>query len=132
MADHENDNLFQVSVKGLFFNEENKVMLMREIDGAWEAPGGRIQKGENLIEALKRECLEETGLKCEILDKRPLITYPALDRTGRPRIMIYFKIKFENLNFKPTDECLEIKFFSKEEMRGLAMVSQTNLLPDYL
>jgi ADP-ribose pyrophosphatase YjhB (NUDIX family) len=77
--DHVNDNYFQVSVKGLFFNEENKLMMMlEEQTGVWEPPGGRVQKGEDLIEGLKRECFEETGLKCRVLEDKPMIVYSGV------------------------------------------------------
>ena len=48
--DHSNDNIFQVCVKGLFFNDENKLIMTQEKTGAWEFPGGRIQKGEYFID----------------------------------------------------------------------------------
>lgn len=54
--DNANDMLFQVSVKGLFFDNEQKVMMIQEDDGTWEFPGGRVQKGEDLVEGLQREC----------------------------------------------------------------------------
>jgi 8-oxo-dGTP diphosphatase len=106
-----NDSIFQVSVKGLFFNKENKLMMIQEENGLWELPGGRMQKGENFIECLERECLEETGLNCQVLEELPFIVYPAVDREGRGRIMVFFKVSFVDLNFKPSDECVAIKFF---------------------
>lgn len=130
--DNSNDNFFQVSVKGLFLNEENKIMMTKEDNGNWEIPGGRIQKGESFIEALKRECLEETGLECEVLDPKPFIVYPATDFESRGRIMVFFKVKFSNLDFKPSSECVEIGFYNKEEIKNLKTPIQIKQLPDYL
>lgn len=130
--DTTNDNIFQVSVKGLFFDKKNKLMMIQEKNGLWEFPGGRMQKGETFIECLKRECLEETGLECTVLEKQPFIIYPAVDREGRGRIMVFYKIAFESLDFKPSDECMALRFFDLKEIKDLPSYPQlkelTNLL----
>lgn len=33
---------------------------------SWWLPGGRVLKGEKLIECAKRKCIEEVGLDCDI------------------------------------------------------------------
>ncbi len=130
--DSTNDNFFQVSVKGLCFDKDGKLMMALQDDGCWEPVGGRVQKGEDLVECLQRECLEETGLKCQVFESRPSVVYSTIDKSGRPRIMLYYKISFDNLDFKPSNECLEIKFYTKEEIRNLPMVPQIVPLPEYL
>jgi 8-oxo-dGTP pyrophosphatase MutT (NUDIX family) len=132
MADHENDNIFQISVKGLVFDDQGKVLMTLDEEGYWDPFGGRIQKGEDMIEALIRECKEETGLDCEVLDERPLIVYSSIDISGRGRAMVYYKAKLENLNFTPSDECLDMKFYTKEELKILKIAPQTKPLLDHL
>lgn len=59
----------QVGVKILLKNEEGKYLLLHrsldkypEMINPWDIPGGRIEPGIPLLENLKREIKEETGL----------------------------------------------------------------------
>ena len=59
----------QVGVKILLKNKEGKYLMMLrsaikypDAGAKWEIPGGRIDSGSVLMDNLKREVLEETGL----------------------------------------------------------------------
>jgi len=47
-------------------NQAGKVLLVESPRRGWESPGGQVEEGENLIEALQREILEETGIAASI------------------------------------------------------------------
>lgn len=53
-------------VCGLAFNDDGQVLMMQEAKescrGRWYLPAGRVEPNETLVEAVKREVLEETGL----------------------------------------------------------------------
>jgi len=53
------------TVGALIFNPEGKLLLVKthKWKGNYTIPGGHVELGESLIEALKREILEETGLE---------------------------------------------------------------------
>ena len=58
--------MIHLRVEAVIFMD-NSLLLMRRRNepakGQWWFPGGRILKGESLIEALRREIREETGLE---------------------------------------------------------------------
>src|SRR5579871_3935855 len=61
---------------GVVFNEEKKILVaLRPKDklqgGLWEFPGGKVESGETVEEALKRELLEEVGI--HITEAKPFI-----------------------------------------------------------
>ncbi len=130
--DFPNNKTFYVSVKALFFDGDNKLLMIREKNGLWEVPGGKVTKNESFEDALIRECQEEMGITPTILDKMPAIAYPTLDRGAKARIMLFYRVSFPSLNFSPSDECEEIKFFRKEEIDPEIIYPQLVRLLDYI
>lgn len=61
-------------VRVLCLDAEGRLLLMKwrdPIDGheTWEPPGGGVEPGERLVDAARRELLEETGIACMIHDR---------------------------------------------------------------
>lgn len=71
----------RVGVGGVLL-DEGRVLLIRRahppLQGRWSIPGGTVEWGETLDQALRREMLEETGLRVRV---GPLLT--AFDRVER-------------------------------------------------
>ncbi|HET7579670.1 MAG TPA: NUDIX hydrolase [Bacillales bacterium] len=57
-----------VTVSGYITNEAGEVLLVRTFwrDDTWEIPGGQVENGETLDEAVKREIKEESGIIVEL------------------------------------------------------------------
>ncbi|WP_442498521.1 NUDIX hydrolase [Methylobacter sp. sgz302048] len=59
-----------IGVGGIIFNRQNQVLLIKRNQppamGLWSIPGGKLEAGESLTEACKREIKEETGLETDI------------------------------------------------------------------
>ena len=53
-----------VSAAGVVFKED-KVLLIRSDRRGWEFPGGIVENGEAVLDALKREIYEESGIIVE-------------------------------------------------------------------
>ena len=62
---------FNVRVYGLLINEQNQILLSDEEEYGFrfiKFPGGGLEYGEGLIDALKREFYEECNVEIEVLD----------------------------------------------------------------
>ena len=59
-----------VAVGAFVFDRDGRVLLVERGqppgDGLWTVPGGRLEPGETLVQAVAREVREETGLVVEV------------------------------------------------------------------
>lgn len=55
-----------VAVSALVSHPNGQVLHIRSPRRGWEFPGGQVEEGENLIEALQREIKEESGVNASI------------------------------------------------------------------
>ncbi len=59
-----------IGVAAVVFNDNNAVLLIcrnkRPACGQWSIPGGRLEPGESIISACRREVKEETGLDVNV------------------------------------------------------------------
>jgi ADP-ribose pyrophosphatase YjhB (NUDIX family) len=69
MTQREYPNAPLVGVGGVVVDEEGRVLVVRRgtepLKGRWSIPGGLVELGETLKEAVEREVAEETGLRVE-------------------------------------------------------------------
>jgi 8-oxo-dGTP diphosphatase len=62
---------FRVGVKAVIFRDKRVLLLRRRDDlalypGLWDLPGGGVEEGETLEEALVREVSEEAGFRIKV------------------------------------------------------------------
>ena len=55
-----------VGVSAVLSNPHGQVLLVRTAKAGWELPGGRVEPGEDLLDALRREIAEESSCSAEI------------------------------------------------------------------
>ena len=108
---------YRVSTKALVLSEDRKkFMVVLEDNGYWELPGGGLDFPETPEQGLRREIQEEIGLEVTDIAKQPSYVLIGNNMKGIRSINLVYEVKLKDLNFTPSDECLEIKFIAPEEV----------------
>lgn len=100
-----------VAVMGLVRDNEGRVLLVETERRGWEPPGGQVERGEDLIAALKREVREESG--CEIEVGRLVGVYSNVGSLGI--VMFTFLCAYVGGDACAGDECSNAGWFTPEE-----------------
>ena len=110
---------FRIAVSALIF-EEGRVLLAhrRDIDW-WNLPGGGMEVGETVDEALCREVAEETGLEVEVEQLVGVYSKPQ-----KQEIVLTFRCHITGGTLTATEETRECRYFAPDAL-------PTNTLPKH-
>ena len=99
--------LFNVRVYGILINSNDEVLISDERTenvSFTKFPGGGLEYGEGLIDALKREFLEETGMEVEVIKHIYTTSFFEKSSFNESQIIsIYYQVEQKNdvkLNIK--------------------------------
>jgi len=124
---------YRVSVKGIVIDDQGRILLAHESDGTWDMLGGGLDHGEDPTVCLKREIQEETGLTVTKVWPEPKYFITAHKLANNIYIAnVIYQIELEDLEFTPSDECQELRFFNAQEMSGLRLPPNIQKLHDLL
>lgn len=109
-----------------------KILLVRRkfnpSAGMWAIPGGHVEEGEKLEEAVVRELFEETGLKASSLKPLSITEYIELLSDGKVSyhyVIIDYLIDVKEGAPKPNEESYEARFFELKESLRLNLTIST-------
>ena len=123
---------YRISIKGIVIDDDGRVLLTREDNGAWEMLGGGLDHGEDPIDGLKREIREETGLTVTSVSDAPKYFIAWRKENGAYAANVVYEIKLAGLDFTPSEECQELRFFSPEEMTQVTLFANVQKLYELL
>ncbi|MBB2190537.1 NUDIX hydrolase [Gluconacetobacter azotocaptans] len=102
------------------------VLLIRRANppdqGLWGFPGGRIERGETIMQAAERELREETG--CDSQAQGVLTAFDVLDRDDAGAIRFHYVIvavrcaDTEDQTLCAADDALDVGWFTLEQIRA--------------
>ena len=131
---HRGTDYIGVGVGALIVNDKGTLFLSRRgvkaknERGLWEFPGGSVEFGERLADALRREMREEYGIEItvgELLD----VTDHILPEEGQHWVSPTFicRIISGEPRILEPEKCAEIGWFTPDEMpQGLTMITRIN------
>ena len=115
-----------IAAAGIVINENNEILLVKHNHDGWVFPGGQVEVGENVIDAVKREAMEEAGVDIDVGE-----VFCISSNTGRhpgyggvrevpTKVVLDFICTAKGGTPRPSDENAESAFVSRE--RALELI----------
>lgn len=120
-------------------DEQGRILLHRRSDNSlWSIPGGAMEPGESIGQAVAREVREETGLQVRPVaivgvysDPNHKVEYD--DGEVRQQFSVCFACEITGGRLDPGEESLEVRFVAAEDLDGLDInPSIRRRIADYL
>jgi len=121
-----------VMVDAVVIENEKLLLVTRKKDpfkGFLTFPGGKVDEGEKVEDAVKRELREETSLDIEPTDILGVYSDPSRDPRGH-RISVAFIAKVISGEAKPSSDAESIEWLSVNEIKELGF-DHNKILKDY-
>lgn len=106
-----------VTVKAVIVSSDRRVLVLKKTGGAHDLPGGKVDAGETIEEALCREVMEETGLKLGPIEM--VTSWVKTHHVNGNRLFIVFRSDFENKSAKA-----KIQLSSEHEWGGFVHIHE--------
>jgi len=116
---------------GAVIDEGGRIVLIRRdrepARGRWTFPGGVVELGEMVHEAVRREALEETGLEVEVGELVAIVDRILRDGSGRIQyhyVILDFFARPVGGSLRPGDDASEVRWASLAELDELDVTEQ--------
>lgn len=102
-----------VAVAALVTDAQGRILMLRAPRRGWEFPGGQVEEGETLTEALRREVLEETGIEVAVG------ALAGVYSNTKSRIVMFgFLCEPSAGSLRTSAESLEVEWVARSEVLG--------------
>jgi ADP-ribose pyrophosphatase YjhB (NUDIX family) len=120
-----------VGVGALIFDRECILMAQRGKEpllGWWSLPGGALETGELLADAVRREVLEETGLEIEPLGVFEIFERILRDEAGAPEyhyVLIDYICRVTGGALQAGDDVCRVQWTERAALGGMQITEGT-------
>ena len=124
-----------IAVSGIVLNEKDEVLMVKTHNHGWVFPGGQVEVGENVIDAVKREIMEETGIDVEVGEVFCIASntgkYPGYNGVKKvpTKLMLDFTCKAKDGVPRPSEENSESMYVPKDKV--LDMIKASAIIERY-
>lgn len=107
---------------GIVMNDNDEILMVKTHNAGWVFPGGQVEVGENVIDAVKREIMEEAGIDIEVGEVFCISSntgkYPGYNGVKEipTKIMLDFICKAKGGVPRPSDENSESRYVPKDKV----------------
>ena len=121
----------RVAVGGIVF-KDNRVLLVRRgnppAEGQWSIPGGSVELGETLQQAVEREIHEEAGIV--VRAGEPIYVFDTITQDGSGEVRFHYVIvdlaaEFVSGELRSGDDAQEARWVSADELTALRASKRT-------
>lgn len=98
------------------------------LKGYWSLPGGLVETGESLDEAVRREVLEETGLKVKPLEMAGVFERVMKDARGRTEyhyLLVDYVCKITGGKLQAADDVARVEWVPRARLGDYQMTEGT-------
>lgn len=113
-----------LTVDAIIITDDGRVVLVKRVfdpyKDHWALPGGVVEYGERVEDAVIREAKEETGLDIRIERLIGIYSDPGRDPRGH-FVSISFLCRPTGGSLRASEETKEVKAFLKEDLRSVKL-----------
>jgi len=111
-----------LTVDGIIIKSQQILLIKRKnppFRGKWALPGGFVNYGEKVEDAVVREISEETGLETKIKRLVGVYSDPKRDPRGHT-VTVAYLLEITGGNLKGSDDASDAKFFNLTKLPDLS------------
>jgi ADP-ribose pyrophosphatase YjhB (NUDIX family) len=112
--------------------EDGRALLVRRgkepAKGVWSIPGGAVEPGETLGEAVRREIREETGLLVEVGDRLAVVERIFRDTRGKVKyhyLLIDYRAVVTGGELRAGSDAADARFLTGDEIENMGLADTT-------
>ncbi|MGN6515761.1 MAG: NUDIX hydrolase [Rhizomicrobium sp.] len=117
-----------LGVAAVIWNDRREVLLIRRTKeprkGQWSLPGGKVEFGESIEDALRREIREETGLEVALLGLAGVaetVLDPEAGAANAHFVLIDYSARLVSGEAVAASDAADATWFTREEVAALPL-----------